>query len=336
MEISNLIRTEFETVSCYAGTDSVRKSLLKHGALVVLDEDTHIPVGLLTMQDLIQKPHNLVIDCISHKPKLDYKSDLVSAIQIMREHGSEALPVYSGERLIGLAFKGDLIGFISMQIKELREQMQENAEQLILTSENLVKSEQMLKSMYDSTTSTMLLVSPDYHILFFNRKAYDTALAHYNKILKIGDNLLEYVEMALGERHTSLGENFDKALKGEYVSTDREIVLHGAILWIGVEYCPVFDKGIPLGVSITVIDISQRKKSELMVAKQNSLLREIMFTQSHEVRAPVARILGLISLLDKTGLSEDNKVLIDLLDRSTNDLDNIIRAIVKKSYSLES
>ncbi|MFN3316944.1 MAG: histidine kinase dimerization/phospho-acceptor domain-containing protein, partial [Raineya sp.] len=77
------------------------------------------------------------------------------------------------------------------------------------------------------------------------------------------------------------------------------------------------------------------KLKEKVVENQNKVLEDIAFIQSHEVRRPVANILGLISLLDKNNLSEEQAQIIEYLEKSTQDLDEIIHKILHKTYILD-
>lgn len=67
----------------------------------------------------------------------------------------------------------------------------------------------------------------------------------------------------------------------------------------------------------------------------NDALREIAWTQSHIVRAPLARIMGLISLLKtETDMVEiDQKGVIQNIQDSADELDKIIRDITNKTYT---
>ncbi|OYU96015.1 MAG: hypothetical protein CFE21_06280 [Bacteroidetes bacterium B1(2017)] len=70
------------------------------------------------------------------------------------------------------------------------------------------------------------------------------------------------------------------------------------------------------------------------IESQNKSLKEIAWTQSHVLRAPVARILGLVPFLQSNDESDElskNQILEYILD-STNELDGIIREISAKTY----
>jgi len=83
------------------------------------------------------------------------------------------------------------------------------------------------------------------------------------------------------------------------------------------------------------LDITKQKKQTVAMEIQNQKLMEIAWVQSHEVRAPLARIMGLTELLKRY---PDDK--IDLKDalghllNSANDLDEIIRKIVRKTEEI--
>ncbi len=65
---------------------------------------------------------------------------------------------------------------------------------------------------------------------------------------------------------------------------------------------------------------------------QNKALREISWIQSHVVRAPLARMMGAISLLeikDDTGVSQEE--IMEIVITSANEIDKTVREISAKS-----
>jgi PAS domain S-box-containing protein len=67
---------------------------------------------------------------------------------------------------------------------------------------------------------------------------------------------------------------------------------------------------------------------------QNKVLRDIAFIQSHEVRRPLANILGVIEVLNNSN-SVNNKEIFDHLIESANELDMQIRSIVRKTNNID-
>lgn len=82
-------------------------------------------------------------------------------------------------------------------------------------------------------------------------------------------------------------------------------------------------------------DITDDIKQLEQLKKYNEKLEEIAFKASHEVRAPVANILGLMQLIDFSNLSEENRVALEYMKDSVDKLDHTVRDIVKVSYDTE-
>ncbi len=69
---------------------------------------------------------------------------------------------------------------------------------------------------------------------------------------------------------------------------------------------------------------------------QNEQLKSIAWTQSHIVRAPLARILGIVDIIDSVvGNPEEFAFWLDKLKVSSNEMDEIVRSIVKETQSFK-
>ena len=64
--------------------------------------------------------------------------------------------------------------------------------------------------------------------------------------------------------------------------------------------------------------------------KQNEALREIAYLQSHELRKPVASILGLMQLLKMESSEPDSEVL-KMMEKAVAELDQTIHQIVRNT-----
>ncbi|OEY73923.1 PAS domain S-box protein [Salegentibacter salarius] len=91
-------------------------------------------------------------------------------------------------------------------------------------------------------------------------------------------------------------------------------------------------EGKPSRIIGSVQDITERRKYINAIERSNERLREIAWTQSHVVRAPLARIMGLIDLLKNERNNLDNiEEIIDNILNSSEELDKIIRKITNKT-----
>jgi len=82
-------------------------------------------------------------------------------------------------------------------------------------------------------------------------------------------------------------------------------------------------------------DITDEINQLEQLKKYNEKLEEVAFKASHEVRAPVASILGLMQLIDFSNLSKENKTVLEHMKSSVEKLDHTVRDIVKVSYDTE-
>ncbi|NEN22147.1 response regulator [Cryomorpha ignava] len=83
-------------------------------------------------------------------------------------------------------------------------------------------------------------------------------------------------------------------------------------------------------------DISETLKHISTIEIQNEKLRNIAWTQSHGVRAPLSRILGMINMLEEQPDSFDEiSFWLEQLKISTNEMDDIVKKIVDETNRFE-
>ena len=97
-------------------------------------------------------------------------------------------------------------------------------------------------------------------------------------------------------------------------------------------------EGHALG-TLCVLDNEPRELNENQIEaieEQNKKLKEIAWLQSHVLRAPLARMMGLIELIkiDTKEIPEELHFYLDEILNSSHEFDNIIKEISKKSSFL--
>ncbi|HTJ51954.1 MAG TPA: two-component regulator propeller domain-containing protein, partial [Cyclobacteriaceae bacterium] len=81
------------------------------------------------------------------------------------------------------------------------------------------------------------------------------------------------------------------------------------------------------GINENLEMLVQERTREL--EKKNKALEESAFIIAHELRAPVASILGLINLISKTELDSKEKEIVNHMNDSAEKLNSIVRTITK-------
>ncbi|HWD89491.1 MAG TPA: PAS domain S-box protein [Mucilaginibacter sp.] len=77
-------------------------------------------------------------------------------------------------------------------------------------------------------------------------------------------------------------------------------------------------------------DITSRVESENEILRQNAVLREVSWISSHEIRRPVASMLGLLNLIELSQKPAEKKKLIKMVSKCAEELDGIIHLISDK------
>jgi PAS domain S-box-containing protein len=192
-----------------------------------------------------------------------------------------------------------------------------------------------LRGILDSTDNGILAVDKHGKIINFNH--------HFVEIWKIPDGFMEKGDDALLQNHVQdmlvNPEEFSQKVKEIYESDETSIDIIELKDGRGLERysTPLILLNEFVGRVWSFRDISERRKHVQAIEMQNERLREIAWIQSHVVRAPLSRLLGIADQIKKQpGVDVSQVQLIDYLIRSANELDEIIRAIVEKTEAVKS
>jgi len=106
-------------------------------------------------------------------------------------------------------------------------------------------------------------------------------------------------------------------------------------------YAYVYDKGNilfdeegkPVRMIGGMVDITDRVLAEESLLIRNQQIAEYAFFNSHKVRGPLSRLLGLVSLLDHSHINdEEQKDLLNKVKLTAEEMDDMIREITKIFY----
>ena len=82
-----------------------------------------------------------------------------------------------------------------------------------------------------------------------------------------------------------------------------------------------------------MVDITERVLAEESILIKNRQIAEYAFFNSHKLRAPLARMMGLIELIDfEEPNEEENKTLLNHLKVIAEELDELVKDVSKVLY----
>jgi PAS domain S-box-containing protein len=200
------------------------------------------------------------------------------------------------------------------------------------SEELLKKSEASLRTIFDNTRISYVLLDCEFKIVSCNQSAIGGFKTAFDLTLKQGNELVDYLP---ADRRVRVRASFGNALRGEKISYEACLPwLDGSAHWYQINIFPVLD-GLKkvFGLIVTFEDITNRKNTELEkekmtsdIIQRNQDLEQFAYIISHNLRSPVANIIGLSNMLqfvpDMSG--QDFRKCMDGLTLSVKKLDHVI------------
>lgn len=261
-------------------------------------------------------------------------------VEKVQEHsGNIPIIILTGYSDIGLARKILSKGVSDFLIKdEINPEIIYKAIIYALERKNYITklntSKRIYRDLFDFSPQPMWIFDPStLHFLNVNKAAinkYGYTLEEF-KNMTIKDirpkNHMEFLEKSLEERKTRdpdtyAGVFFHALKSGETICVE--------IYSNDIEY-----EGRTVRL-VLASDITEKQEYVSTIETQNKKLRDIAWTQSHVVRAPLSRLLGVINLLDlEPNDSEEVPFLLEQIKVSGKELDKIIQDIVAETRSMD-
>jgi len=199
-----------------------------------------------------------------------------------------------------------------------------------LAEELRAKSEDNLRSVFENTDLSIVLFDSDLKIVSFNNNAKHLSIRNYHKKLKVGNTAFNYFPK---DRKNEIKQILERVKQNDLVSYESIVEVNGHTEWYDVKWVSINNQqGQNVGFILTLSDITAKKHSEIEreqitsdLLKRNNDLEQYAYIVSHNLRAPVANIMGLSGLLNGLGGTElADRETLSALSTSINNLDNII------------
>lgn len=191
----------------------------------------------------------------------------------------------------------------------------------------LLESEQKYSELFHLSPQPMWVLTPKTLTFLKVNKA---AIKHF------GYSPAEFIGMSLTDIYAG-SENEPAAVDDSIENKDdlpfgnrcRLRKKNGELLHVELRSNKLQYKG-NVALVVLAVDVTAQIKYIREIEKQNRTLKEISWIQSHVVRAPLARMLGLLHLLQETEDPAEKSRIVNYLLCSANELDDIIRDITQK------
>jgi len=164
----------------------------------------------------------------------------------------------------------------------------------------------------------------------------DASTAHY------GYSYDEFLAMDISEimdkqsihSFKNILDSFEETHHNIFLGLQNHIKKDGKTIQVELRANSYVYNGRPAKI-ISIHDVTEKNQQMQAIQKQNEILKEIAWTQSHVVRAPVARLMGIVNIMKNKEINDSDKdVFYDHLFNSALELDEIIKSVVDKSQEV--
>src|SRR6185503_4034165 len=207
-----------------------------------------------------------------------------------------------------------------------------NAEEKLRLDElALLQSEANLRSVFENTDLCIVLFDSNLKIVSYNTNALNQSVRVFGKKLGTGNSALNYFPK---DQWPAIRGIIEKIKGGETVDYETIYkIKDGGNDWFDVRWVGIFnDEGENLGIILTLKNITEKKNADLDrekmtddLLKRNQDLEQFTYIISHNLRAPVANIIGLADILGcYAHPDEECEDAINALSKAVTHLDHVI------------
>lgn len=197
-----------------------------------------------------------------------------------------------------------------------------------------------LRAIFENTDTAYVLFNTDFVIMSFNYLAQKYSEEQNGQTLVVGKSVRNYFS---AERWPFIKNTLEKVARGETIAYEiSNTDAAGAVKWFNVRWLNVKDdEGLSSGFILANKEISAAKNTELEREKitadliqHDKDLEQFTYIISHNLRAPVANILGLADMMRDHEL--DNEAKMEVFDRVVQSIKNIDTVIKDLNQVLQT
>ncbi|WP_405411645.1 PAS domain S-box protein [Maribacter sp. Asnod1-A12] len=205
----------------------------------------------------------------------------------------------------------------------------------ILAEQALKESQEKFTKAFETNLMGMIILDDQRRVIEANKMVYSLLKTTKKKL--IGKTILESKELIVNENERQrLWNKLNK--EGEIVNEEYRIELkNGDKKTLLISMAPLNEEG-KKSFLINLVDDSKRKEAEKNLENQyyelqktNSELDSFVYSASHELRAPLSSVLGLIQLIKMEEINPKLFQHLNMMEKSIDRLDSFIKDIIEYS-----
>lgn len=200
-------------------------------------------------------------------------------------------------------------------------------------SEILIKrNEQLLNQLFENSPLGIVLLDVNYKVDRVNR--YFVKMFGYTENEVIGRRLNSLIVPGHYMHEASSINEATASGKVEMLETQR-MNKAGEMLETIIYGVPITFEYKTIGIYGIYVNITERKRAERELQVRNNELDNFVYKVSHDLRAPLSSILGLVNLANLEQNEDDIREYIKLIENRVKQLDHFINDVLSHSKNLK-
>jgi PAS domain S-box-containing protein len=199
----------------------------------------------------------------------------------------------------------------------------------------ILENEANLRSILNTIEDSIWLINNNYELIDFNKEFQKKNKIAFGAKLKKGSSILDFIPDAMPDAREQWRIRYESGLKGrpgKYVDTH-----HVNEEWrtFEIKTYPIVENSVVTGLTVYSRDITNQTRAENLLKKQNEELVKInaeldrfVYSASHDLRAPLMSVKGLLNMIKVDPDPENTAHYLSLMAKSIDKLDSFISDII--------
>lgn len=198
--------------------------------------------------------------------------------------------------------------------------------------ERVKKDEALFTKLFNTVPLAVVMLDVNGKVLLVNRGFNE--MFGYELIELRGRNLNDFI---VPEKLQNEGIDLNNLIASNNMISVETTRRHknGRIVNVILYGVPVTLDDKAIGIYGVYVDISDRKKIEEELKIRNTELDNFVYKVSHDLRAPLSSVLGLVNLSKLPGNTDNLLDYIDVIGKKVQDLDHFINDVLSHSKNLK-
>ncbi|WP_185153513.1 7TM diverse intracellular signaling domain-containing protein [Fulvivirga lutimaris] len=213
---------------------------------------------------------------------------------------------------------------------------EELEEQVTIRTNYLSEKESNLRAILDNNNNSIWFVDDQYQLIDYNIKFAESWKAFYGTELKLGVSMLDQIPVENLKSQWKI--RYDSVLEGNGNTYEDNFNVAGRLKTFEINLFPIIQNEKVVGVTVFTSDITDRieaqtilKDQNVMLTKVNQELDRFVYSASHDLKAPLASILGLINIAKVEKDDKGRQQYFEMMETSITRLDQFIKDIIDYS-----